>query len=51
MSTMLVVELMFADDCAVLANIVEDIQHIMDVFDEVCTAYGQAISVKKPKLW
>jgi hypothetical protein len=49
-STMLVVELMFADDCAVLANSVEDMQHIMDVFDEVCTAYGQAISVKKTEI-
>ena len=46
----LIVELMFADDCAVLAESEKDMQSIMNVFDEVCVAFGQAISVKKTEI-
>jgi hypothetical protein len=45
-----VIEFMFADDCEVLAESAKDMQSIMDVFDEVCSAYGQEISVKKTEI-
>ena len=46
---LLVRELLYADDAAFGAHIVEDMQLIMDRFSSSCTAFGLTISMKKTK--
>ena len=42
--------LLYADDCAIMANSAEEMQIIVNVFDEVSKVFGQLISVKKTEI-
>ena len=42
-------ELLYADDWDIVAHSEEDMQHIMDVFSEACTALGLTFSLKKDR--
>jgi hypothetical protein len=43
------VHLLFADDADLMAESELELQHILNVFAEVVSAYGHEISVKKKK--
>ena len=43
-------ELLYADDCALLTHTEMEMQHLMDFFEDVCTALGLTISLKKTVL-
>ena len=45
-----VLELLFADDAAFLADSKEEMQHIVNVVDAVVTAFGQEISKRKTEI-
>lgn len=47
---MKVIELMFADDCELVAESEEDLQQMLDIFDEVSIAFSMAISIKKTEV-
>lgn len=47
---MRLIELMFADDCELVAESEEDLQQMLDIFDEVSTAFSMAISIKKTEV-
>ena len=49
-SLQLVRDLLFADDAALLAHSLEDIQTIIDKFSETSKAFGLTISMKKTEL-
>ena len=46
----LVRELLFADDAAVTAHSLEDLQHLINRFAEACTLFGLTISLKKTQV-
>jgi hypothetical protein len=48
--TMHIFELLFADDAELVAESVEELQKIIDIFDEVCKVFGQEISIKKTEV-
>ena len=43
-------ELLFADDSALLAHTVEDIQELCNAFSSAASAYGLSINIKKREL-
>ena len=45
--TILVRDLLYADDCALVAHTEEDMQQIMNSFSAACTAFGLTINLKK----
>jgi hypothetical protein len=47
---MKLIELMFADDCELVAESEGDLQRMLDIFDEVSTAFSMAISIKKTEV-
>lgn len=47
---MLLRELLFADNCALIANSEEDTQSIVDDFTRAADRYGLTISIKKTKV-
>ena len=46
----LIRELLFADDAAVTAHTLEDLQHLIYCFAEACTLFGLTISLKKTQV-
>ena len=42
--------LLYADDCEIMATSVEEMQIILDIFDEVSKIFGQLISIKKTEI-
>ena len=46
----LITELLFADDCALLAHTEEALQHIVKRFSEAAMNFGVTISLKKTEL-
>ena len=50
LSNILVREMLFADDCALVAHTEEDLQVIMDRFATACSSYGLTISLKKTEV-
>ena len=50
LSNILVHEMLFADDCALVAHTEEDLQVIMDRFATSCSSYGLTISLKKTEV-
>lgn len=42
--------LLYADDCAIMASSVGEMQIILDIFDEVSKIFGQLISIKKTEI-
>ena len=49
-SSMLIRDLLYADDCALVAHSFEDAQHIVDQFSRACRRYGLTISIKKTEV-
>ena len=49
-SDILIHELLFADDCAVVAHTIEDIQFIMDCFSNTARRFGLTVSLKKSEV-
>ena len=46
----LITDLLFADDCALLAHTEEALQHIVDRFSDAAKNFGLAISLKKTEV-
>ena len=46
----LVRDLLYADDCDLVAHPEHDMQKIMDLFSNSCAAFGLTISLKKTKI-
>ena len=46
----LIRDLLFADDCALVAHTLGDMQHIIDSFSNAAKAFGLTISIKKTEL-
>ena len=46
----LIIELLFADDCALPAHTEEALQHIVNSFSESAKNFGLTISLKKTKV-
>jgi len=46
----LIMELLFADDCALVAHTEQALQHIVDCFAEAARAFGLTISLKKTEV-
>ena len=47
MSDILIRNLLFADDCALVTHTIEDIQFIMDCFSNTARHFGLTVSLKK----
>jgi len=47
---MLIRDLLYADDCALVAHSFDDVQHIVDQFSRGCCRYGLTISIKKTEV-
>ena len=45
-----IIELLFADDAVLFATSPEELQIMIDIFNEVCAAYGQEISIAKTQV-
>ena len=46
----LITELLFADDCALLAHTEEALQHVVNCFSDVAKKFGLTISLKKTEV-
>ena len=49
-SSLLIRDLLYADDCALIAHSFEDAQLIVDNFSRACCRYGLTISIKKTEV-
>ena len=43
-------DVLYVDDLALVAETRSELQHIVEVLDEVCTQWGMCISVSKTKI-
>jgi hypothetical protein len=43
---MKIIELMFGDDCALLVDSAEQLQKMLDIFDEISQAFSMQISME-----
>ena len=48
-SNILIRDLLFADDCALVAHTIEVIQFIMDCFSNTARHFGLTVSLRSPK--
>ena len=49
-STEMLCDLLFADDCALVAHSLQELQELMDGFSSACKAFGLTISTKKTEI-
>ena len=45
-----VLDLLFADDCALVTHSLMEMQEVVDTFADACKAFGLTISTKKTEL-
>ena len=49
-NTVRVCEMLFADDCALIASTESEMQHSIDLFADACSRFGLTISIKKTEV-